>query len=126
MKVLRAAEGETKERTGEAVFEPGAPVWGRETSSPETSKDFTSGVISFAAGARTVLHTHSSDQLLYVVSGIGKVGTANEDHVITSGDVVLIPAGEWHWHGAGDTGSPMSHLMVTRADSETKVTEVTT
>jgi quercetin dioxygenase-like cupin family protein len=126
MKVIKAADGETKERTGETVFEPGAQVWGRETSSPETSKDFTSGVISFAAGARTVLHTHSSDQLLYVVSGIGKVGTPNDEYVITSGDVVLIPAGEWHWHGAGDTGSPMSHLMVTRADSETKVTEVTT
>ena len=51
MKVIKAAEGETLERTGEAVFEPGAQVWGRETSSPETSKDFTSGIVSFAAGA---------------------------------------------------------------------------
>jgi quercetin dioxygenase-like cupin family protein len=126
MKVLKAAEGETKERTGEAVFEPGSQVWGRETSSAETSKDFTSGVISFAAGARTVLHTHSSDQVLYVVSGIGKVGTPNDEHVIAAGDFVLIPAGEWHWHGAADTGSPMSHLMVTRADSVTEVQEVTT
>ena len=126
MKVIKAAEGETRERTGEAVFEPGAQVWGRELSSQAMSQDFTSGVISFAAGARTTLHTHSSDQLLYVVSGIGKVGTPNDEHVIAAGDFVLIPAGEWHWHGAADTGSPMSHLMITRAESVTNVQEVTT
>lgn len=117
MKVLRADEGKTIERTGEPVFAPGGQVWGRETSSAATSQDFLSGVISFAAGARTRMHTHTSDQLLYVVSGIGEVGTREEQHVITAGDVVIIPAGEPHWHGAGDTGSPMSHLMVTRADS---------
>ena len=38
------------------------------------------------------------------------------------GDFALVPAGEDHWHGAGDTGSPMSHITVTAADSETEVT----
>jgi quercetin dioxygenase-like cupin family protein len=67
------------------------------------------------------MHTHTSDQLLYVVSGIGKVGTNEGEQVIATGDVALIPAGEPHWHGAGDTGSPMSHLTVMRGDSETEV-----
>ena len=39
------------------------------------------------------------------------------------GDAVLIPAGEDHWHGAGDTGSPMSHLTVMQAGSQTTLIE---
>jgi len=79
--------------------------------------------VQFGAGARTKMHTHSSEQILYVVAGIGKVGTADEEHTISVGDFAIIPAGEEHYHGAADTGSPMSHLAVTRRDSVTEVTE---
>ena len=68
------------------------------------------------------MHRHSSDQTLYVVAGIGKVGTADSEEVISAGDFALVPAGEDHWHGAADTGSPMSHITVTAADSVTEVT----
>lgn len=122
MQVIKAAEGETVERGAEPVFR-GGPVWARPLASAATGAEFNSGVVQFAAGARTNLHTHTSDQLLYVVAGIGKVATRDEEQVIAAGDFVLIPAGEAHWHGAGDTGSPMSHLMVTRADSQTEVVE---
>ena len=64
---------------------------------------------------------HTGDQLLYIVSGIGKVGDADGEHVVSAGDTVIIPANTDHWHGAGDTGSPMSHLTVQRSDSQTTV-----
>jgi quercetin dioxygenase-like cupin family protein len=119
MQLIRAAEGDTVERTGQPIFI--GQVWGRALASAETSADFALNVVQFAAGARTRPHRHSSDQLLYVVSGIGEVGASGRVERVAAGDTVLIPAGESHWHGAGDTGSPMSHLALTRAGSETIV-----
>jgi quercetin dioxygenase-like cupin family protein len=79
--------------------------------------------VQFAAGGRTRPHRHSGDQVLYVTSGIGRVGAGAEEHAVASGDCVVIPAGEVHWHGAGDSGSPMSHIQVQPAGSETTVVE---
>jgi quercetin dioxygenase-like cupin family protein len=118
MYILRAAEGETVERSDAPIFE--GQVWGRALTG-DHSDMVTASVVSFAAGARAKLHRHTSDQVLHVVSGIGQVGDADGDHVIAVGDTVVIPAGVDHWHGAGDTGSPMSHLTIMRAGSETTV-----
>ncbi|HRC62371.1 MAG: cupin domain-containing protein [Dehalococcoidia bacterium] len=117
MRVIKASEGTSQERTGQPIFE--GQVWGRGLV--EGEGHLTASIVQFAVGGRTRMHTHTSDQLLYVVAGIGKVGTAEGEQLISTGDVALIPAGEAHWHGAGDSGSPMSHLTVMRADSETEV-----
>lgn len=121
MRLIRAAEGETVDRSDAAIFQGGA-VWGRALATADAGSELNASVVNFAPGARTVLHRHTSDQLLYVVSGIGQVGDAEGDHVVSVGDTILIPANTDHWHGAGDTGSPMSHLTVTRAGSETTLT----
>lgn len=121
MQVTRHTEGMLQERTGESLFL--GSVWGRGLVAPPASADFTAAIVTFAAGARTRLHRHTSDQLLYIVHGIGKVGTPAEEHLVGAGDTVVIPAHEDHWHGAGDTGSPMAHLTVTRAGSETTITD---
>jgi len=117
MKILRAAEGDTTDRTGNAIFE------GQVSMRPLPQSDhFAAAVVSFAPGAKTVMHRHTSDQLLYIVAGIGKVGDAEGEHVVAVGDTVLIPANTDHWHGAADTGSPMSHVTVQRSDSQTTLT----
>ncbi|MBI2936417.1 MAG: cupin domain-containing protein [Chloroflexi bacterium] len=124
MRVVRAAEGETREVTTTPIFKDGK-VWSRSLASkdrPEGS-DFSFAIVQFAAGARTVLHRHSSDQVLYVIAGVGKFSSLQGEQVISTGDFVLIPAQEDHWHGAADTGSPMSHIAITRSDSATTVTE---
>ena len=123
VEVIKSSEGETSESTPAAIFE-GGQVWARRLAGGDTGRGqhMSFGIVQFAAGARTRMHRHSSDQLLYVVAGIGKVGTADSDEVISVGDFALVPAGEDHWHGAGDTGSPMSHITVTAADSVTEVT----
>jgi quercetin dioxygenase-like cupin family protein len=122
--VIRAAEGTSEDSSGAAIFQGGS-VWARRVLGGDTGRgqQISLGVVQFAAGARTKRHVHTSDQLLYVVSGIGKVGAGDEEHVITNGDVVRIPAGEDHWHGAADTGSPMSHLSIMANDSVTTVVE---
>ncbi len=67
--------------------------------------------VEFPPGARTVWHTHSVDQLLVVTDGRGIVATAEEERLVTSGDVIAFAAGERHWHGAtADTS--MRHLAI--------------
>ena len=108
VKVLRSSEGDSVNRTGDAIFIGEV----RARNLAEGSKDVTASVVQFAAGAQTKMHRHTSDQLLLVLSGIGKVGDTEHEHVIATGDSVMIDAGTDHWHGAGDTGSPMSHLSI--------------
>ncbi len=68
--------------------------------------------VTFEPGARTAWHTHPLGQTLIVTCGCGWVqreGGPKEE--IRPGDVVWIPAGEKHWHGATvDTG--MSHIAI--------------
>jgi quercetin dioxygenase-like cupin family protein len=119
--VVKSDDGETVERTAAAIFE-GGQVWGRGLSAG-LSEDTNVSVVHFAAGARAGWHTHSRDQVLYVVSGIGKVADRDGEQVISAGDCVVVPAGTEHWHGAADTGSPMAHLSIIPVGSDTTVLE---
>ncbi len=116
--LLKSDDGETVERTGMAIFQ-GGQVWARAVAGQ--SKDLSVTLVQFGPGARAAWHRHSSDQVLYVVSGIGKIGDRDGEHVISAGDCAMVPANEDHWHGAHNTGSPMSHLAITAAGSETTV-----
>jgi quercetin dioxygenase-like cupin family protein len=82
-----------------------------------SSKDYNVAIINFDKGIRNKLHTHGSDQILIVTDGEGIVATKESHHKVTCGDVILIPAGEQHWHGAS-TESIFSHIALTTADSE--------
>ncbi len=69
--------------------------------------------VLFEPGARTDWHTHPEGQVLYIVSGAGKVQTDDGETVeVSAGDVVYSPAGEKHWHGATET-SFLMHLSLT-------------
>jgi quercetin dioxygenase-like cupin family protein len=45
------------------------------------------------------------------------IATETEEKVIAPGDIVIIPAGEKHWHGA-TKGSRFSHIYVSRLESK--------
>ena len=68
--------------------------------------------VTFEPGARTAWHTHPLGQTLVVTSGSGRVqrwdGPIEE---IRAGDVVWIPPGEKHWHGASPT-TAMTHIAI--------------
>jgi len=68
--------------------------------------------VTFEPGARTAWHTHPLGQTLIVTSGCGLIqrwGSAIEE--IRPGDVVWIPPGEKHWHGATAT-TAMTHIAI--------------
>ena len=76
----------------------------------------TSGaLVTFAPGARTAWHTHPLGQILIVTAGTGRVqrwGDPVEE--IHQGDVVWIPPGQKHWHGAAPNSS-MAHIAIVEA-----------
>jgi len=79
----------------------------------EQSHDIELLVVAFEAGGRTRPHVHAVDQILQITAGRGIVATSGERRFVGPGDVVLIPAGEWHWHGAAPD-SAMTHISIKR------------
>ena len=68
--------------------------------------------VTFEPGARTAWHTHPLGQTLIVTAGCGwaqRWGGAVEE--IRPGDVIWIPPGEKHWHGAAPT-TGMTHIAI--------------
>jgi len=69
--------------------------------------------VTFEPGARTAWHAHPLGQhLIVTAAGSGRVqrwGGPIEE--IRPGDVVWIPPGEKHWHGASPT-TAMTHIAV--------------
>lgn len=75
-----------------------------------TTDNVTIASVFFSPGARTYWHTHEVGQVLNVTAGKGWVCVDGEEpQVIRQGDVVWIPAGERHWHGAA-ADSYMVHI----------------
>jgi len=68
--------------------------------------------VTFEPGARTAWHTHPLGQNLIVTAGCGWTqswGGPREE--IRPGDVIWIPPGEKHWHGATAT-TGMTHIAI--------------
>ena len=61
-------------------------------------------------------------QVLLVTDGIGIVATEKEKSVVQIGDLIHIPAGEKHWHGA-TTDSHFSHISLTLLSSVSNLFE---
>nr|WP_269433362.1 cupin domain-containing protein [Limnochorda pilosa] len=72
-------------------------------------------MVTFEPGARTAWHTHPLGQILIVTAGRGLVQTwGGPIQEIRPGDVVWIPPGEKHWHGAAPT-TAMTHIAIQEA-----------
>lgn len=68
--------------------------------------------VFFAPGARTFWHHHEHGQILHVLAGSGLVcSDGGPVQPLRPGDVVWVPPGERHWHGAGP-GSYLVHLAI--------------
>ena len=68
--------------------------------------------VTFEPGARTAWHSHPLGQTLIITAGCGRVqrwGGPIEE--IRPGDVIWIPPGEKHWHGAAPA-TAMTHIAI--------------
>ncbi|MEM3523392.1 MAG: cupin domain-containing protein, partial [Thermoproteota archaeon] len=87
------------------------------------SKDLSIAIVHFPKGVRNVFHSHSSDQVLYILEGKGIVATEKEKATAVLGMVFLMPAGENHRYGAMDD-SDFTHISILRP-GKTRVREET-
>jgi len=68
--------------------------------------------VTFEPGARTAWHTHPLGQTLIVTAGCGRAQRwGGQIEEIRPGDVVWIPPGEKHWHGAAPA-TAMTHIAI--------------
>lgn len=119
MQVFKKGQVPQQDATNAPIFY-GGKVTRQSLVGPDKSKYYNFTIVSFSKGAKNKFHTHTSDQVLYVLSGKGIVATEKGEVVVTEGDAILIPAGEKHWHGASDE-SDFSHISLTSADSKTTI-----
>src|SRR5687768_14727248 len=89
---------------------------------PNDASRAGSAYVTFEPGARTAWHTHPRGQRLVVTAGVGRVQQwGGPVHEIRPGDVVWIPAGVKHWHGAAPA-TAMTHIAIQEARDGTVVT----
>ena len=115
MKVFKTSQVKNVPSTS-AMFT--GPVDMQDFVGPELSPRFLIKQVNFGRGVRNKFHTHSIEQVLIVTEGKGIVATDYEEISVVPGDIIFIPAGEKHWHGAA-RGSTFSHLYVMSPDSQT-------
>lgn len=116
MNVVRSSEAPSDEMTG-GIFTGTirmTPLVNAETG----AEQLRSALVYFPAGVRNKLHSHTDEQILFVTRGRGIVATREKEYVVEPGDIVVIPAGEEHWHGATDDAD-FEHLYVVPLNSRT-------
>lgn len=89
-----------KPRNGSAQYFTGTVIVDELFAAHDPSST-TGGKLTFEPGARSAWHTHPLGQILIVTDGAGWIqqwGGPIEE--IRKGDVIWIPAGVKHWHGA--------------------------
>lgn len=110
MKILKAGTRPSRQAPGKNFT---GVVWQDPLFKAEEPGRVQANQVTFTPGARTNWHTHPLGQILYILSGSGRVQIWGENiQEVTAGDVVWFPAGEKHWHGAGPE-TTMVHLSLT-------------
>jgi len=84
----------------------------------QRSKNFLLTQVNFERGTRNRFHSHDTEQILIVTEGKGIVATDKEEITVDPGDVIYVPAGDKHWHGAAKD-TTFSHLYVMSPDTKT-------
>jgi 4-carboxymuconolactone decarboxylase len=83
----------------------------------------TGSYVTFEPRARAAWHSHPLGQILIVTAGVGRVQRWGDPiDEIRPGDVVWIPPGEKHWHGAGPETS-MTHIAMVESTADGKSTD---
>ena len=82
--------------------------------------DLQVGIAVFPPSYNTGLHSHSSEQLMYILEGKGIIGTENEQTEATPGKAFLIPRGENHFQVSTKEGG-FKFLFVLAFPNETKL-----
>ena len=122
MKIINIAQIVAEQVVGPLSSLFTEPVTMQHIIDPEVSNNFQISQVNFGRGIRNKFHEHDSEQILIVTEGKGIVATDEEEVVVTTGDVIYIPANEKHWHGA-TKDSTFSHLYIWAPGTKTTLLE---
>lgn len=112
MQIFRVESGQARPQRNPENFS--GTVRGQELQRANEPGAIDLIAVFFEPGARTRPHVHATDQALHVIQGEGIVATEQERRLIRAEDIVVIPRGQWHWHGATPT-SAMCHVSARAA-----------
>jgi quercetin dioxygenase-like cupin family protein len=83
---------------------------------------FSIGNVEFESGARNNWHTHPRGQILLITDGAGWYQERGKTaRSLAKGDVVVIPSGVEHWHGASRDSS-LTHIAISNFGENGPVT----
>jgi quercetin dioxygenase-like cupin family protein len=122
MNIINMKDIENKDVSKEPLFTGGKVQTQSVLEAEYPDKKMQMVNVKFAAGARNKFHTHTKDQILVVTEGLGIIATRDKEFMIKPGNVVVIPAGEEHWHGATKNSS-FAHLSIIGPPQEMKIVE---
>jgi quercetin dioxygenase-like cupin family protein len=101
---LQSTQGSTQYFTGAVQIQ--------QLFAADDSSRTSGGKVTFEPGARSAWHTHPFGQILIVTDGKGWIQQWGQPiQEIRKGDVIRIPPGVKHWHGATPTSS-MAHIAI--------------
>ena len=81
-------------------------------AAPPSPARVQANLVHFTPGARTAWHTHPLGQTLIVTHGRGWLQEEGRDiREMNVGDIVWIPEGVKHWHGATPENA-MTHIAI--------------
>ena len=81
-----------------------------------TTEETRASFVRFEPGAHTHWHMHSGGQVLHIVEGLARVQAWGDEPLsLATGDTVVAPPREKHWHGAAE-GGPMTQLTFTSGE----------
>ena len=120
MRIVKTNPDKSESAVGALYF--GAPICYQYLATKPDTAQLDVCLVNFEPGGRNKMHTHIHDQILFVTGGRGIVATRGGEHVVTTGDTVIIPAGEPHWHGATQEDH-FSHLCIEKHNNEITIVE---
>ncbi|KAA6300407.1 MAG: hypothetical protein EZS26_003440 [Candidatus Ordinivivax streblomastigis] len=91
----------------------------------DETNGYAVGNVIFEPGCRNNWHTHPAGQILLVTAGRGYYQERSKPaRPLYKGDVVIIPSGVEHWHGAAHDSS-FVHIAITNIQEGSNVTWLT-
>lgn len=110
METIRGVDVPYVRRSSDTVS---GEVWNKWFRRPDAENPLLVATVMFGPGCRSRWHRHAKGTTLYVTEGRGVINARGEaTNPVTLGDVIVVPPGEWHWHGAAPD-SFLVHFAVT-------------
>ncbi len=93
------------------------PVYRALVVDGNKSGGYNIAIVKYDSSSKLQWHTHDSEQIIYGTEGKGILATRTKENIVDPGTVVVVLAGEEHYHGAAP-GNSFTHIAFYRGSSK--------